>query len=508
MELGFTVKTSFYPGKGYTLIELLLVVIIIGIMASYATYLYQDMVRGAKITEAALAAKEVRQSIEAHVAIKRELPNGFTRSMAGVNSSVIDKIETIRISDTDIQVNVFLKKDVFPDESEQQVYTLLGNLVTATGTIAWHPCGDDNCITPVSKLPTAGSLPPPIVGPGGIVIASGPTTPPGTPPPPVTPPPPPVTPPPPPVTPPPPPVTPPPPPVTPPPPPVTPPPPPVTPPPPPPPPPPPVTPPPSAPATDKRLMYLCKEASDYLPTYSHNIVNFLVTNEDDSTKTYRLEGTDATCEEINIRANRRYTPKHISVYGIGILFAHFGVVYPNTDYPDKTVCYTVKYTSHKKQRYVVKAVIPGQTSYCPEEPPTPLPDPLPGWTGGNILILRADPTKHELFHKTINIYTHRLGGDDSEYPYNPRVGGTYFTGTTGDGVFGGPSAITQIDVNMEGGPLNVSLYPGVDFTPTPGVVPCYEIISTTQIVRGTTTDGVWECNSTPGDDTPASKPAP
>ncbi len=181
MELGFTVKTSLHSGKGYTLTELMLTVIIIGILASYATFLYQDMVRGAKITEAALAAKEVRQSIEAHVAIKRELPNGFTRSMAGVNSSVIDKIETIRISDTDIQVNVFLKKAVFPDESEQQVYTLLGNLVTATGTVAWHPCGDDNCITPVSKLPTAGTLPPPIVGPGGIVIAPGPTPGPTTP---------------------------------------------------------------------------------------------------------------------------------------------------------------------------------------------------------------------------------------------------------------------------------------------------------------------------------------
>ena len=72
----------------------------------------------------------------------------------------------------------------------------------------------------------------------------------------------------------------------------------------------------------------------------------------------------------------------------------------------------------------------------------------------------------------------------------------------------GPSAITQIDVKMEGGPMDVSLYPGVDFTPTPGVVPCYNIISTTQIVKGTTTDGVSSCTATPGDDTPAAKPSP
>ena len=175
MELEFTCKTSRLSSKGYTLVELLMVMIIVGIMAGYGTYVYQEKVRSAKITEAALAAKEVRQAIDAHVAKKRKLPDSFTRSMAGINSSVIDKIETIRISDTDIQVNVFLKRDIFPDEPEQQVYTLLGNLVSDTKMIAWQPCREEDCITPASKLPTAATSSPPSVGSGGIVIASGPS---------------------------------------------------------------------------------------------------------------------------------------------------------------------------------------------------------------------------------------------------------------------------------------------------------------------------------------------
>ncbi len=252
-----------------------------------------------------------------------------------------------------------------------------------------------------------------------------------------------------------------------------------------------------------------------MPGHSHNVVNFMVTNESGYKKTYRLYGTGANCEIAWIRQNQNNTPTLIVVYGISVLGFHFGVLYPETDFPDKTVCYTVKYTSSKYDRYAVKAVIPGQTNWCPEETPNPLPDPLPGWTGGEIAILRNDPTKNALFHKTIKFYTHRLGGDDWEYTYNPRVGGTFFKGTTGDGVMIGPSAITQIDVEMEGGPLNVSLYPGADFTPTPGVIPCYDIISETTIVKGkkidvpdpTSSSGfTWGCEVTTGSETPSPKP--
>ncbi len=245
----YTVSNNIRINSGYTLIELVAIVAIVAIMAAYAINVYKDYSTRARLNEAAQVAHSVRQSIETHVASKRTIPPNEVRSFLGQNMDVVEKVETVRTGSNSIRINVYIKSEIFPDESEQQVFSLLGNIVG--GEISWDECGSEGCLTDVSSLPpsvaapsttpsTGGSIQiaaaPPVGSPPAPPITSPvpsvtPPAPPVTPPaPPITPPMPPITPPVPPITPPAPPITPPAPPITPPAPPITPPAPPITPP--------------------------------------------------------------------------------------------------------------------------------------------------------------------------------------------------------------------------------------------------------------------------------------
>ncbi|NIR61765.1 MAG: pilin [Gammaproteobacteria bacterium] len=71
--------------RGFTLIELMIVVAIIGILAAIAIPAYQDYTCRAKLTEAVEAAKPVKSAVTTYYALNREMPasswQGFTRDV-------------------------------------------------------------------------------------------------------------------------------------------------------------------------------------------------------------------------------------------------------------------------------------------------------------------------------------------------------------------------------------------------------------------------------------------
>ena len=85
--------------KGFTLIELMIVVAIIGILAAVALPAYQDYTVRAKMSEVILAASSCRTSITEVIQSSSTLPDagnwGCEQTAAGGSSQYVSRVDTI-----------------------------------------------------------------------------------------------------------------------------------------------------------------------------------------------------------------------------------------------------------------------------------------------------------------------------------------------------------------------------------------------------------------------------
>jgi type IV pilus assembly protein PilA len=85
--------------KGFTLIELMIVVAIIGILAAIAIPAYSDYTERAKVSELVTLASACKASVTEYYQAQGFFPNG--NEAAGCTSTVTDKIESIAVTGTD-----------------------------------------------------------------------------------------------------------------------------------------------------------------------------------------------------------------------------------------------------------------------------------------------------------------------------------------------------------------------------------------------------------------------
>ena len=129
--------------QGFTLIELMIVVAIIGILAAVALPAYQDYTVRAKVSELIIAASSARTAI----AEKLQSDPAATGSMGtGVTINVVGKIATADVSDAGLIVVTGSTASTSTGQAVTLTVTPTAN--TSTGTITWSCAG-----TPAKYMP-------------------------------------------------------------------------------------------------------------------------------------------------------------------------------------------------------------------------------------------------------------------------------------------------------------------------------------------------------------------
>ena len=140
--------------SGFTLIELMIVVAIIGILAAVAIPAYQDYLKRSKITEVAATAGACKTSVAEFIAAKNALPKNIDE--AGCSATKTTYVEDVKVAGAKIDVVVktgAVDKSVDGKLLSLQALDETGAVADGTKSIAQWWCSTDAAATEYKFFP-------------------------------------------------------------------------------------------------------------------------------------------------------------------------------------------------------------------------------------------------------------------------------------------------------------------------------------------------------------------